>query len=87
MHLQEKKSSFKNLNFFTVIFRSFSLNSLLVILLIGILSVSMLSSTIHPVFAEENKANKVNIISQIQSFRMQQLDSKNLTKMYRLFSY
>ena len=62
MHLQEKKSSFKNLNFFTVIFRSFSLHSLLVILFIGILSVSMLSSTIHPVFAEENKANKANII-------------------------
>lgn len=57
MRLQEKKSSFKNLNFFKVIFRFFSLYSILVILFIGILSASMLSSTIHPVFAEENKEN------------------------------
>jgi hypothetical protein len=65
LHLQEKKSSFKDLNFFKVFFQLFSLNSLLVILFVGILSASMLSFTIHPAFAEENKANNANITPEI----------------------
>ena len=52
MHLQEKKSFFRSPHYFKVIFRFFPLYSFLVILFIGTLSAGILSTTIHPVFAE-----------------------------------